>query len=51
MLPFSLSNPCTGVDECSSNPCQNGGTCYDGIDSYKCHCKNGWNGTHCELGT
>ena len=38
------------IDECDPNPCQNGGTCNDGINSYKCECVSGFNGTNCENG-
>jgi len=36
------------VDECSSDPCQNGGVCLDHIGSYQCACSYGFTGTHCE---
>ena len=36
------------IDDCESSPCQNGGTCIDGIDSYTCTCKPGYNGHDCE---
>ena len=36
--------------ECSSNPCQNGATCVDGINRYSCTCSPGYNGVHCEVG-
>nr|XP_039268068.1 cubilin-like [Styela clava] len=36
-------------NECSSNPCQNGGTCVDGINGYSCSCNSGYTGTNCEL--
>ncbi|MCU0692932.1 MAG: hypothetical protein MUF54_16150, partial [Polyangiaceae bacterium] len=36
------------VDDCSSAPCQNGGTCTDGINSYSCSCATGYTGTNCE---
>ena len=38
------------VDECGSNPCQNGGTCMDGVNSYTCSCAAGYTGQHCETG-
>lgn len=37
------------VDECTSNPCQNGATCTHGIDSYSCICDIGYHGTDCEF--
>ncbi|XP_066271846.1 fibropellin-1-like [Branchiostoma lanceolatum] len=36
-------------DDCLSNPCQNGGTCQDGLGQYSCACPSGWHGTQCEL--
>ena len=41
----------TDVDECSSNPCENGGTCIDGINEYSCQCVAGYTGTNCETGS
>ena len=37
-------------NECSSNPCQNSGTCVDEFASYKCSCLNGYTGKNCEVG-
>ncbi|XP_060565850.1 neurocan core protein-like isoform X3 [Ruditapes philippinarum] len=37
------------IDECTPDPCQNGATCTDGVDSYTCTCVNGYVGTYnCE---
>uniref|UniRef100_A0A8C9ELG0 Delta-like protein n=1 Tax=Pavo cristatus TaxID=9049 RepID=A0A8C9ELG0_PAVCR len=36
------------INDCESNPCKNGGTCIDGVNSYKCICSDGWEGTYCE---
>ncbi|XP_078620810.1 uncharacterized protein LOC144887447 isoform X2 [Branchiostoma floridae x Branchiostoma japonicum] len=36
-------------DECNSNPCQNNGTCIDGVEHYICLCALGWVGVHCEI--
>ncbi|XP_078597484.1 uncharacterized protein LOC144873741 isoform X2 [Branchiostoma floridae x Branchiostoma japonicum] len=36
------------VSECNSSPCQNEGTCIDGVDHYICKCGRGWVGVHCE---
>ena len=30
------------------SPCQNGGTCVDGINSYNCNCNVGYSGDNCE---
>ena len=38
------------IDECSSNPCMNGATCTDAVNSYTCACVAGYTGTHCETG-
>ncbi|CAD7079574.1 unnamed protein product [Hermetia illucens] len=37
------------VDECLSNPCQNGGICRDRDNGYICTCPPGYLGTHCEI--
>lgn len=37
------------INECASNPCQNGGTCIDGVGFYNCSCAPNFNGTNCEL--
>ena len=36
------------IDDCSPNPCQNGGTCADGINTYDCVCAAGYRGADCE---
>ena len=41
--PFSV-----GIGQCSSSPCQNGGSCTDQINDYTCNCVNGYDGTNCE---
>ena len=41
---------CTNVDDCQGEPCQNGGKCVDGIDSFKCDCEFAWfMGKFCEM--
>ena len=38
------------IDECSSNPCQNLGTCNGGVNMYTCTCAAGYTGDNCETG-
>lgn len=40
----------TKTDECSGEPCINGGTCYGGADDCGCDCAPGFTGAHCESG-
>lgn len=51
-MPFdptlSPALPFTDINDCESNPCANGGTCIDGVNSYKCICSDGWEGAYCE---
>lgn len=37
------------LDECLSNPCQNGGTCDDRENGYVCTCTPGYAGLHCDV--
>ncbi|KAI8511720.1 hypothetical protein Bbelb_108200 [Branchiostoma belcheri] len=41
----------TGPGNCSGVTCQNGGTCVDGVNSYRCDCVSGYEGDHCEIRT
>jgi len=38
------------VDDCASDPCQNGGNCTDYIDLYTCTCLDGYEGYDCQAG-
>lgn len=35
------------INECLSHPCQNGGTCIDLTNTYKCSCPRGTQGKGC----
>ena len=50
---ISLSVCTLEVLACSSDPCQNGATCFDnnGGSGYVCFCPAGFEGTNCENGT
>lgn len=43
--------PAAGESQCDETTCNNGGTCYDEGDSFKCMCASGWEGTSCNIGT
>jgi 6-phosphogluconolactonase (cycloisomerase 2 family) len=36
------------IDDCDPNPCLNGGTCADGVNSYSCNCAEGYWGENCK---
>ncbi|XP_042293510.1 fibulin-7-like [Sceloporus undulatus] len=40
---------CKNINDCASNPCANGGTCVDGIQSHSCQCARGWSGSTCQV--
>ncbi|CAH1252946.1 MATN1 [Branchiostoma lanceolatum] len=40
---------CIDIDECQSQPCQNGGQCINGDNRYDCQCAPGFTGTNCEF--
>ncbi|XP_063985313.1 cubilin homolog [Diachasmimorpha longicaudata] len=37
------------TNECSKNPCRNGGTCIRVFDGYQCLCPSNWQGISCEV--
>ena len=38
------------INECLTNPCENGGNCTNTPGSYICMCPSGWTGPRCNLG-
>ena len=42
-VPFS-----DNIDECTSDPCQNAGTCVDDVNVYWCVCDSGFTGYTCQ---
>jgi hypothetical protein len=57
LIPFVLCDAnmlyycVTDINECDSNPCVNGGTCVNRVNSYACTCVGGYIGTNCQTGT
>ena len=45
-----LNNLLVDIDECSSNPCLNDGTCIDDVNSFSCLCADGFEGDICSRG-
>lgn len=38
------------LDECSSSPCENGGTCTDMVGDFFCECPIEYKGKNCSIG-
>lgn len=49
LIVISGKDCSVNIDECESNPCAQGSTCVDGINSYACVCQDGLTGTNCEI--
>ncbi|WAR32006.1 CSPG2-like protein [Mya arenaria] len=46
---FAVTNSqCDDYDNCQSEPCLNGGSCYDRINLFTCACIRGFDGVTCE---
>ena len=45
---YNVLNIFSDTNECASNPCQNGATCIDAVNSYTCNCAAGYEGTLCQ---
>ena len=43
---FSASD----IDDCYPSPCENNGTCIDGVTNYTCACVPGFEGKNCSIG-
>ena len=46
---MTVGNTCVEINECLSDPCQNGGTCQNTLGSYTCTCGEVWQGPNCEV--
>ena len=44
-----FSYPPTDIDDCSSGPCENGGTCIDLFNDFNCTCPLGFTGRNCSI--
>ena len=38
------------INDCYPSPCENKGTCIDGVNSYACACVPGFEGKNCTIG-
>ena len=47
---FNNGHYFTAINEWSSSPCQNQGTCIDMVNGYVCYCASGYDGSDCENG-
>lgn len=50
ILGFTGANCQINIDECSPNPCLNGGECTDSFNNFTCDCSHtGYTGRICDL--
>lgn len=49
LIFFSGINCENNIDDCSPDPCLNGGTCNDLVNGYTCDCGPNWMGKNCSL--
>uniref|UniRef100_A0AAY5EUL7 EGF-like domain-containing protein n=1 Tax=Electrophorus electricus TaxID=8005 RepID=A0AAY5EUL7_ELEEL len=47
LIGFTGTKCESDIDECTENPCENGGTCYNSPGGFFCHCTEGFSGLRC----
>jgi len=47
--PLKCTQATIEINECDSNPCQNGAECWESRYFYNCTCVMGWEGDNCEI--
>ena len=50
LMPSYCVLKSTDIDECATDPCQNGGTCIDQVNGYQCQCTAGYTDLQCQTG-
>lgn len=51
LLLIEIFSQLLDVNECTTDPCKNQGTCINSIGSYVCSCPAGWKGHICDEGS
>ena len=46
---YTGKNCSIDIDDCTSVPCKNGGSCTDQVNSFECTCLAGYTGKRCEI--
>lgn len=49
LVNFNNRSLFVDINDCAGDPCENGASCVDEVDGYRCDCVPGYEGNQCEI--